>query len=165
MPSFELLYGNYWFTVNVEDFVIEITNDGSVCALCLSTYESEWILGDAFMRGWYNIHDHTNAKIGFHTLDASVKSKPTESTSTPTETLPYVEVNTTFLIFGIDAVTFLITVSLAVIITGVVVIVVIFCFVELMTRALRSQTAGKGSKLTAHYKDSGEESISLVILE
>lgn len=25
----------------------------------------EWIFGDAFMRGWYNIHDHDNVRFGF----------------------------------------------------------------------------------------------------
>ena len=74
MPSFDLLFGGYWFTVNVEDYVTVV--EESICSLCIGIIEDEWILGDAFMRGWYNIHDHTNARIGFYTLDASAKSKP-----------------------------------------------------------------------------------------
>ena len=60
LPSFEMLYGGYWFEVLPEDYVIDIGLNS--CTLCFTAYYSldEWILGDAFMRGWYNIHDHDN---------------------------------------------------------------------------------------------------------
>ena len=75
-PSFDLLYGGYWFTVTADDYTIEVTS--STCALCLTAFDGLdlWILGDAFMRGWYNIHDHGNLRMGFVPFSGSVKSKP-----------------------------------------------------------------------------------------
>jgi hypothetical protein len=119
----------------------------------------------AFMRGWYNIHDHTNLKMGFHTIDADAKVQPITASSTPTEELPYVEVNINNFWFGLDPLTFLIVASIAVVVTATVVLVVMFCFVEFLTRVLRTMIFGKGRKVTAPYKDGGEETISLVILQ
>lgn len=57
-----MLYGGYWFEVLPEDYLIDVSlaSDGSVCALCLTSIDGfyEWILGDVFMRGYYNIHKH-----------------------------------------------------------------------------------------------------------
>ena len=49
-----------------------------------------WVLGDAFMRGWYTIHDHTNAQQGFVPIDDGfgVKHDPEISYTLPTEPLP-----------------------------------------------------------------------------
>ena len=67
--------------MNAEDYVISITSDDSYCSICLSTYESEWILGDAFMRGWYNIHDLSNMRMGFYSIDSSKKTLPEQATT------------------------------------------------------------------------------------
>lgn len=82
MPNFELLYGGFWMTVTPDDYVIELSNDGLTCGLCFTGYTSMtyWILGDAFMRGWYNIHDHTNKRMGFVPFTGSAKTKPVKST-------------------------------------------------------------------------------------
>ena len=105
LPSFELLYGGYWFQVNVEDYVIDLsTSDstwGTTCALCFSTYESEWILGDAFMRGWYNIHDHDNLRMGFYSINTAEKTAPEAQTSTPTTALPDVVISVSTNVFGL----------------------------------------------------------------
>lgn len=76
MPSFELLYGGYWFEVSKEDYIIEV--DSTWCTLCMSPYSGLdfWILGDAFMRGWYNIHDHENMRMGFVPHATSAKATP-----------------------------------------------------------------------------------------
>ena len=60
LPSFYLNFGGYWFEVKAEDYSIEVATD--ICAMCITAVEGydEWILGDTFMRGWYNIHDHAN---------------------------------------------------------------------------------------------------------
>jgi len=55
MPSFELLFGGYWFKVNPEDYVLQAT--ASKCVLCFMTDETYWILGDVFLRGWYSMHN------------------------------------------------------------------------------------------------------------
>ena len=81
MPAFELLFGGYWFEVRPEDYVIEIATDE--CSVCMSPYDNinAWILGSAFMRGWYNIHKYETKQMGFVPYDGSLKS-------TLTDTLP-----------------------------------------------------------------------------
>jgi len=47
-----------------EDYVHKL--DGDLCAFCIDPYDGDyWILGDAFMRGFYAVHDHDNARFGF----------------------------------------------------------------------------------------------------
>lgn len=54
------------FEISHHDYVIEIEG---VCLLAFVVHPSEfWLLGDAFLMGYYSIHDnedHENAKIGF----------------------------------------------------------------------------------------------------
>ena len=134
MPSFELLYGGYWMDVKADDYVIAIY--GTTCSLCFSGYDGldEWILGDAFMRGWYNIHDHTNNRMGFVPFSGSTKVKPTLATSTPTTALPLVGIETDITLFGLDAATFLAIVFIAGIGTAIVVGCTVFiCYTVLFT--------------------------------
>lgn len=89
LPSFHLLYGGYWFEVLPEDYLIEVSYDGRWCAICIIGMDVDyWILGDAFMRGWYNIHDHEHNRMGFVPFTGSSKSLPEHATSTPTAKLP-----------------------------------------------------------------------------
>ena len=52
--------------------------------------EGYWLLGDVFMRGWYNIHDHTTdgGRMGFVPFSGSSKTAPEEKTSDPTTSGP-----------------------------------------------------------------------------
>ena len=76
LPSFELLYGGYWFEVTPDDYLILEYEENNTCSFCLSRDSgSEWILGDAFMRGWYSIHDHDQMRMGFVPFSGSPKSK------------------------------------------------------------------------------------------
>ena len=60
MPSFHLLFGDYWMKVEGKDYVVPVNLAGD-CGFCLRTDDGGyWLLGDVFMRGWYNIHDYTN---------------------------------------------------------------------------------------------------------
>jgi hypothetical protein len=69
MPSFELLIGGYWLRVNPSDYAIPVDTN-NLCGLCIVPVDQdEWILGDVFMRGYYSMHDLTNNKIGFYTID------------------------------------------------------------------------------------------------
>ena len=45
----------------------------------------EWILGDVFMRGWYNIHDHENLRFGFVPFKGSTREPAQRATVTPSE--------------------------------------------------------------------------------
>ena len=76
LPSFYLNFGGYWFEVKAEDYSIEVATD--ICAMCITAVEGydEWILGDTFMRGWYNIHDHANQRMGFIPFPDSDKVTP-----------------------------------------------------------------------------------------
>ena len=144
MPSFELLYGGYWFEVTPDDYIIEIST--GVCSLCFSGYNSidYWILGDAFMRGWYNIHDHTNKRMGFIPFSGSAKSNPTEATSIPTTPLPLVDVFDRFRVFGIDTYTFLVLVIILGCCTcGCVFYVIYFCYSALFKTKRESGVYGK----------------------
>ena len=128
MPSFELLYGGYWMEVFAEDYIIDISTDGSTCALCLSGYDTinYWILGDAFMRGWYSIHDHTNLRMGFVPFSSSSKTVALEASSIPTTELPLVKIIEYFRIFGMDADTFLLYVAIIGLVTCVCVFYIVF---------------------------------------
>ena len=77
-------------TVLPEDYLVDVSadDDRSLCAPCLTAEENadHWILGDAFMRGWYNIHDHENKRMGFVPFLGSNKSAPIPAESAP---VPY----------------------------------------------------------------------------
>ena len=111
MLSFELLYQDYWMTVSPEDYIVDISwnSDGSNCAICMDKDEYEWILGDAFMRGWYNIHDHDYARMGFAPYVGSHKPAATHNGGVyPTEPVPdYYETDAYWVILGFNAYAFL----------------------------------------------------------
>ena len=140
MPSFELLYGGYWFEVLPEDYIIEFNSSSKKCAVCLTAYSTidYWILGDAFMRNLYSIHDYTNKKMGFVPYTGSVKTAPTLATSQPTTSPPNITVNIEMLIFGLTVMEFIIVAVIVAVIVGVVVLVVILCTV--MNKQLKASS-------------------------
>lgn len=120
--------------VNAEDYIVELSNDGTLCGLCFSTYESEWILGDVFMRGWYNIHDHANKRMGFYSFNTADKPFPEESLTPPTS--DFVEgytppgsgtTDTSSTIFGMDGTTFILIVVGAAVLVIAIVLLVVLC--------------------------------------
>lgn len=72
-----------------EDYVIDMNDGSGMCEICLNTQRgaTDWVLGDAFMRGWYSIHDHENLRMGFTPFTGSPKLLPVAG-STPSEALP-----------------------------------------------------------------------------
>jgi len=178
MPGFEMLYGGYWMSVTADDLSIDIYSDGSRCSLCFSGYDTidYWILGDAFMRGWYNIHDHTNKRMGFVGLASGGKEVPVEATEIPTTPLPNVDISTDFTLFGMDAVTFITIVVLAFILTACTVgITIIFCtsfasFVmgkgfRLQKTPCDQQISFSNKKKNKSKTESDESQISLIYLQ
>ena len=116
------------------------------------------------MRGWYNIHDHTNLRMGFVPYSASNKSVPTVATSIPTTPLPDVEDPAfSFTLFGLDGYEFLLIMTIAVVCTAVTVLIVtVFCYSILFKNKLV-----KKCDQSISFKDKEEQSdsqISLIIL-
>ena len=85
LPSFEMLWGDYWFEVLPEDYVVKINTSTNQCSLCLSGSSSRdyFIFGDVFLRGWYSIHDHDKQRMGFIPHTASNKKEAVKATTTP----------------------------------------------------------------------------------
>lgn len=77
LPIIEILYGGYWMEMLPEDYIVEYEG---YCFACLgkADYGEEWILGDAFMRGFYSTHDHKSQKFGFAPHAESTKRAPYE---------------------------------------------------------------------------------------
>ena len=107
LVTFEILMGGYWMSVMPEDYIVDISanSDGTICAICLEADKDayEWLLGDAFMRGWYNIHDHENKRMGFVPYVDSHKSAAILADTTPSTSVPDdYSFNTTWGIFGFN---------------------------------------------------------------
>ena len=85
LPSFEFLFGGYWFEILPEDYVVKFSTFSNLCSLCLSGSSSSdyFILGDAFLRGWYSIHDHDKQRMGFIPHTDSNKKEAIKATSEP----------------------------------------------------------------------------------
>ena len=69
LPSFFINFGGYYMEVTPENYSFTIgnsSNGNAVCTLCLKSYSSidYWVLGNAFMRDWYIIHDYNNNQFG-----------------------------------------------------------------------------------------------------
>jgi len=58
LKTFDVLYGGVWLEVLVDDYVFNFSN-GTTCAFNISPsgYTSLAIMGDAFLRNFYAIHD------------------------------------------------------------------------------------------------------------
>lgn len=88
----------------------------------------EWILGDVFMRGWYNIHDADNKRMGFVPFTGSSKSAAVVSSTTPSASMPTVESPIDSSISTETLYAILIIVGIAAAVTGGVVLAIVYCF-------------------------------------
>ena len=79
------------------------------------------------MRGWYNIHDHGNLRMGFVPFSGSTKSVPTQSLTAPTTPLPLVDVNLDDLYFGMSLETFLVVCLVIILLLAMVTICCLAC--------------------------------------
>lgn len=81
-----LVIADKLFQVAAKDYVIDV--DG-VCLLAFVVHPSDfWLLGDAFLTGYYSIHDnedHDNARIGFAPHSSSTKPEIIEFPSSNIE--------------------------------------------------------------------------------
>jgi hypothetical protein len=83
LPVIEFLYGGYWMQMVPEDYVLidSAVSVGRVmqyrCGLCIdNSRDDTWLLGDAFLRGFYSVHDHKNKRFGFAPHTLSTKDAP-----------------------------------------------------------------------------------------
>ena len=45
MPEFDILFGDYWFSVKPDDYITEVNSVGG-CGVCLDgTVDDYWLLG------------------------------------------------------------------------------------------------------------------------
>jgi len=122
LPKLELLFGGNWFSVDPEDYVIEFNTYTKKCSLCFSAANQDyWILGDAFLRGWYAIHDFDNMRMGFIPQAESTKTTPNSGYVTPIE-------EDDGLIAGLEPVVFWFLVGVMVFVVFTVLLIVAFCF-------------------------------------
>lgn len=54
LPTLWILFGGHWFQSDPSDYIVKW---GENCFVCLTKGTDKWILGDAFMRGYYVVHD------------------------------------------------------------------------------------------------------------
>lgn len=177
LPKFEFLYGGYWMEVLPEDYIIDVSNNGSWCSVCISSVAGfdEWILGDAFMRGWYNIHDHDNLRMGFVPFVGSSKSAPETATSTPSETIPDITlVNVGTLIFGLDSFTFFVLLFTFLLAASICTCCAVYLFMggfamsatnrgkSILEKTAKKSAILMGASNAVHDEDS---QISLIVLE
>ena len=77
--------------VKPEDYIVDVSaeKDEIYCAICLEANDSlgKWLLGDAFLRGWYSIHDYENMRMGFVPFNGSSKVVPELAVTAPTAVL------------------------------------------------------------------------------
>lgn len=74
MPSIFFLYGGYWMEMMAKDYLVDF-DDGTHGFCIMETTMNYWILGNAFMRGFYNVHNHETMQYGFAPIKGSTKSK------------------------------------------------------------------------------------------
>jgi len=75
LPSLDLLFGNVWLEVFVEDYVQHLTEDE--CAFCIAPSGDPFnsILGNALMRNYYVVHDMDIMAQAFGVLTEVVDPK------------------------------------------------------------------------------------------
>lgn len=56
LPTIWFQFGGYWYQSDPADYVVILNSD---CFLCITRTSSSgnWILGDAFLRGYYVVHN------------------------------------------------------------------------------------------------------------
>ena len=111
------------------------------------------------MRGWYNIHDATNKRIGFVPFVNSSKAAPVTSNTVPSTVMPIITIDAESTILGIDTTVFLIAVGIIASLTCVAIIIVIYC-----NKVFFPPASKRNSIKNYSIADDSESKISLIIL-
>ena len=78
-PALHFMFDKIWLTVNVEDYVIDVSEaqDRSQCYLLITKGELPFlVLGLPIFNGYYMVHDDVNGRLGFAAGIRSSKKDP-----------------------------------------------------------------------------------------
>jgi hypothetical protein len=70
------LFGGYWLEVLPEDYMIYDWGTQTYWMCIDESSDEMWVLGDAFLRGFYSTHDHAEKRFGFAPHSLSTKKSP-----------------------------------------------------------------------------------------
>jgi hypothetical protein len=79
VPKIDILLGGYWLEVSPKDYLVPVSKDSDVCFICIYpdyAGRDQWLLGDAFLRGFYSVYNYENYKFGFAPVKGSTKAAP-----------------------------------------------------------------------------------------
>ena len=76
LPTIELLMGGYWLEMLPEDYMIWDSGTKTFWMCIDESSDEMWVLGDAFLRGYYSTHDHAEKRFGFAPHSLSTKKSP-----------------------------------------------------------------------------------------
>jgi hypothetical protein len=103
---FEISVDDYWIQYNdIVEVYDETATDTCLLAIIDDAQNGYWLVGDAFLKGYYTIHDnnvHTAAKIGFAPHATSSKGK-VEQLAKPTTDVMDILWETTWIGLWVDA--------------------------------------------------------------
>lgn len=86
LPALEFLYGDYWLQALPEDYMHSFEDSYWAC-FTEADSEANFILGTAFLRGYYSVHDYATMRFGFAPHSES-KKRAAETNSAETFRLP-----------------------------------------------------------------------------
>jgi len=65
----QLIFGGKTFDIGADSYILDIDGTGQQCFIGIQPFnggtELDWILGDTFIRSWYQIYDFGNNRVGF----------------------------------------------------------------------------------------------------
>ena len=99
--------------------------------------------------------------MGFVPFIGSNKSLPYLATSTPSETMPGVTVNSITDILGVDAAAFLVIIGIAAAVTALTLVVIIYC----LQAVFATKQTAKSKKAVASSVGQNDSAISLIYLQ
>lgn len=113
------------------------------------------------MRGWYNIHDAENKRMGFVPFVGSSKAAPSVATTTPSEVMPGVTTG-----YGELTLVIAIIIGVAAVVTVTIVLLVIYCFqvLQLVAKAKKGSTKSDVSVGGRSTVEDTESAVALIIL-
>lgn len=70
LPNIWLLFNGHWFEATPQDYIL----DTYECFVCLSRGEDYWLLGNAFLKDYYSLHNVETLQFGMTPNAGGIKS-------------------------------------------------------------------------------------------